>query len=164
MKSELVATEASAWGLLCGYEALHHGRRAAHGWDIPVEAPTIRYCAVRHLMTYGTPPDMIDNQIHHASHAPMSDAPAPATLMLLPTVSDHPGTQALQQNLAGLINGVLQTNLYAAQEIFRATTPEAVLELQQRFVRDYMAALIHGTMTLVRTIQETAEQALPDGG
>jgi hypothetical protein len=86
------------------------------------------------------------------------------TLMLLPAVSERSGMQALQQNLAGLINGVLQTNLYAAQEIFRAATPEAVLELQQRFVRDYIAALINGTMTLVRTIQETAEQALPDGG
>jgi hypothetical protein len=86
------------------------------------------------------------------------------TLVLLPAVSERSGMQALQQNLAGLINGVLQTNLYAAQEIFRAATPEAVLELQQRFVRDYIAALINGTMTLVRTIQETAEQALPDGG
>jgi hypothetical protein len=124
----------------------------------------IRYCAVRHLMIYGTPPDMIDDQIHHASHTPRSDAPASATLMLLPTVSDHPGMQALQQNLAGLIDGVLQTNLYATQAIFRAATPEAVLELQQRFVCDYIAALINGTMTLVRTIQETAEQALPDGG
>jgi predicted lipoprotein len=82
------------------------------------------------------------------------------TLMLLPAVSERSGMQALQQNLAGLINGVLQTNLYAAQEIFRAATPEAVLELQQRFVCDYIAALINGTMTLVRTIQETADQAL----
>jgi hypothetical protein len=103
-------------------------------------------------MTYGTPPDMIDDQIPHARHAPRSDTPTSPTLMLLPTVSGHPGMQALQQNLAGLIDGVLQTNLYAAQEIFRAATPEAVLELQQRFVRDYMVALINGTMTLVRTI------------
>jgi hypothetical protein len=115
-------------------------------------------------MIYGTSPDMIDDQIPHARHAPRSDAPASATLMLSPAVSERPGVQARQQNLAGLIDGVLQTNLYAAQEIFRAATPEAVLELQQRFVRDYMAALIHGTMTLVRTIQETAEQALAKGG
>jgi hypothetical protein len=124
----------------------------------------IRYCAVRHLVIYGTPPDMIDDQIHHVPHAPRSDAAASPTLILLPAVSERPGMQALQQNLAGLIDGVLQTNLYAAQEIFRAATPEAVLELQRRFVRDYMAALINGTMTLVRTIQETAEQALAKGG
>jgi hypothetical protein len=47
----------------------------------------------------------------------------------------------------------VQTNLRAAQGLLRVDNPEAFVELQQRFVREYMAALMQGTMALVSAMQ-----------
>ena len=47
----------------------------------------------------------------------------------------------------------MQTNLRAAQGLLRVDNPEAFVELQQRFVREYMAALMQGTMALVSAMQ-----------
>ena len=53
------------------------------------------------------------------------------------------------RSITTLIDGVVQTNLQAAQELLRVDNPEAFMELQQRFVREYMAAL----MALVSAMQ-----------
>ncbi|MFL5281343.1 MAG: phasin family protein [Rhodopila sp.] len=58
---------------------------------------------------------------------------------------------------------MVQTNLRAMQEILDVTTPARFVDLQQRFVREYMEGLLNGTLTLVQAIQETAEQARPHG-
>jgi hypothetical protein len=57
------------------------------------------------------------------------------------------------RSITTLIDGVVQTNLRAAQELLRVDNPEAFMELQQRFVREYMAALMQGTMALVSAMQ-----------
>ena len=63
--------------------------------------------------------------------------------------------------MVGLVEGVVQTNLRATEELLRLTNPSAVLELQQRFVRDYMSALLEGSVEIVRAVRQTAEQTLP---
>ena len=80
----------------------------------------------------------------------------------LPT-ADNKSLESAQQSMATLIEGVVQTNLRAVQEMLDVTTPSRFAELQQRFIRDYMEALINGTFTLVQAIQETAKRAPPRG-
>ena len=82
------------------------------------------------------------------------------TLMALPAVADR-GLQDLHRGLTGLIEGVVQTNLRATQELFRLSSPAAFVELQQRFVRDYMSALMEGSAAFVRAVRQTADQTLP---
>ena len=81
------------------------------------------------------------------------------TLMTLPNTAQG-GLQELQQSMAGLVQGVLQTNLRAAQELFQLANPVALIEVQQRFVRDYLEALLQGTANLVRASRRTAEETL----
>lgn len=79
------------------------------------------------------------------------------TFTKLPT-ADNKSLETAQQSMAALIEAVVQTNLRAAQEMLDMTTPNRLAELQERFIRDYMEALINGTLTLVQAIQETAER------
>ena len=68
----------------------------------------------------------------------------------------RPLTTNLAESTAALIEAVVQTDLRATQELLCAENPKAVLELQQRFVREYMAVLMQGTMTLVKAIESAA--------
>jgi len=77
--------------------------------------------------------------------------------------ADNKPLESAQQSIAALIEGVMQRTLRAVQEMLDVTAPSGLVELQQRFVRDYMEALINGTFTLVQAIQETAERAPPHG-
>lgn len=43
----------------------------------------------------------------------------------------------------------------------RLANPAAIVELQQRFVREYMATVMQGTATLVRAVRRTADETLP---
>lgn len=70
------------------------------------------------------------------------------------------GLRDTQQAMAGLVAGVVQTNLRATQELFRLANPMAVVELQQRFAREYLDALMTGTATLVRAVRRTADETL----
>jgi hypothetical protein len=55
---------------------------------------------------------------------------------------------------------MVQTNLRAAQELFRLANPAPVVELQQRFVREYTDTLLQNSATLVRAVRRTADEAL----
>jgi hypothetical protein len=70
------------------------------------------------------------------------------------------GLRDLQQGMAGLIEGVVQTNLRATQELFRLTNPTAIIELQQRFAREYVDTVMQNTVTLVRAVRRTADETL----
>ena len=70
------------------------------------------------------------------------------------------GLRDTQQAMAGLVEGVVQTNLRVTQEWLRLSNPAAVVELQQRFVREYLDALMTGTVTLVRAVRRTADETL----
>ncbi|MDQ2803573.1 MAG: phasin family protein [Pseudomonadota bacterium] len=81
------------------------------------------------------------------------------TMMVLPNAANG-GLQDLQQSMTGLIEGIVRTNLRASQELFRLANPSAFIELQQRFVRDYLDALMEGSATLVRATRRTADETL----
>ncbi len=80
-------------------------------------------------------------------------------LMTLPHAAEG-GLRDMQQSMAGLVEGVVQTNLRATQELFRLSNPSAVVEMQQRFVREYMDTLMQGTATLLRAVRRTADETL----
>jgi poly(hydroxyalkanoate) depolymerase family esterase len=63
------------------------------------------------------------------------------------------GLVEMTRDMTSLINAVTLTNLRSAQELLRADNPEAVAELQQRFIREYTDTLLQGTMTIVDAIK-----------
>src|SRR3712207_1829222 len=80
-------------------------------------------------------------------------------LMALPNAAEG-GLRDLQQGMTNLVEGVVQTNLRAAQELFRLANPAPVVELQQRFAREYTDTLLQNSATLVRAVRRTADEAL----
>ena len=80
-------------------------------------------------------------------------------LFALPNAAEG-GLRDLQQGVVGLVEGVVQTNLRAAQELFRLANPAPIVELQQRFAREYTDTLLRNSATLVRAVRRTADEAL----
>jgi hypothetical protein len=80
-------------------------------------------------------------------------------LMSLPNAAEG-GLRDMQQGVAGLVEGVVQTNLRAAQELFRLANPAPIVELQQRFAREYTDTLMQNSATLVRAMRRTADETL----
>src|SRR3954451_22973049 len=81
-------------------------------------------------------------------------------LISLPTVADR-GLQEFHRSVTGLVEGVVQANLRATAELARLANPAAFLDLQQRFVRDYMHAVMEGSAAVVRAVPQTVDQTLP---
>jgi hypothetical protein len=80
-------------------------------------------------------------------------------LFALPNAAQG-GLRDMQKSVADLVEGVVQTNLRATQELFRLGNPVAVMELQQRFLGEYVDMLMQGTTALVRAIRRTADETL----
>src|SRR4029453_11369237 len=80
-------------------------------------------------------------------------------LMTLPNAAEG-GLRDIQQGMVGLFEGVVQTNLRVAQELFRLASPAPFVELQQRFAREYTDTLLRNSATLVRAIRRTADEGL----
>ncbi len=103
-------------------------------------------------------------RLHQASRTAAETARGTAedvrALMSLPSAADR-GYQDLQQSMTGLVEGVVQANLRATEELVRLTSPTAFMELQQRFVRDYMNALMEGSAAVARAVRQTVDQTLP---
>jgi hypothetical protein len=70
-------------------------------------------------------------------------------LMALPNAAEG-GLRDMRQGMAGLVEGAVQTNLRAAQELFRLANPAPFVELQQRFAREYTDTMLRTGATLVR--------------
>ena len=81
-------------------------------------------------------------------------------LLTLPKAADR-GLQELHHGVTALVEGVVQTNLRATQELFRLANPAPFVELQQRFVREYISAMLEGGAAIVRAVRQTAEETLP---
>ncbi len=96
---------------------------------------------------------------HKLAEAMQQGAQDMRRLMVLPHAAEG-GMRDLQQALAGLVQGVVQTNLRATQELFRLANPSGVIELQQRFAREYLGALIEGGTTILQAARRTADEAL----
>ncbi|MBV8522638.1 MAG: phasin family protein [Acetobacteraceae bacterium] len=54
----------------------------------------------------------------------------------------------------------VQTNLRAAQQLVRIANPSPLVELQQRFAREYLDAVLAGSATLIRAVRRTADETL----
>ncbi|HKH68782.1 MAG TPA: phasin family protein, partial [Reyranella sp.] len=80
-------------------------------------------------------------------------------LMALPNAAEG-GLRDLQQGVTSLVEGVVQTNLHAAQELFRLANPAPFVELQQRFAREYTDTVLRNGATLVRAMRRTADETL----
>ncbi len=80
-------------------------------------------------------------------------------LMSLPNAAEG-GLRDMQQGVTGLVEGMVQTNLRAAQEVFRLANPAPLVELQQRFAREYTDTLLRNSATLVRAMRRTADETL----
>ena len=80
-------------------------------------------------------------------------------LMALPNAAEG-GLRDFQQGVTSLVEGVVQTNLRAAQELFRLANPAPIVELQQRFAREYTDTLVRNSATLVRAVRRTADETL----
>ena len=81
------------------------------------------------------------------------------SLMVLPGAA-RGGLQDLQQGVTGLIEGITRTNLRAAQELFQLGNPSRYVELQYRFVHQYLDTLIENSVALVRAVRRTADETL----
>jgi CBS domain-containing protein len=81
------------------------------------------------------------------------------TLSQLPKLGSG-SLQDLSVSLGNMVERVIQTNLHTTQELFRSAGPMAMAELQQRFIRDYLDALLQGSTAVIRTVRQSAEQTL----
>jgi hypothetical protein len=80
-------------------------------------------------------------------------------LMALPNAAEG-GLRDIQQGMAGLVEGAAQTNLRAVQELFRLANPAPLVEMQQRFARDYTDTMLRNGATLIRAMRRTADETL----
>ena len=78
-------------------------------------------------------------------------------LMALPNAAEG-GLRDLQQSMAGLVEGVVRSNLHMAQELFRQDDPASVAALQQRFMREYVGALLQGSAALAHAVRRIADE------
>ena len=81
------------------------------------------------------------------------------TFMQLPSLASG-SLQEISANITTVVERVVQTNLRATQELFRMAGPTAMAELQQRFIRDYLDALLEGSTAIARAVRQSAEQTL----
>lgn len=80
-------------------------------------------------------------------------------LMSLPNAAEG-GLRDMQKGVTGLFEGLVQTNMRVAQEMFRLSNPAPFVELQQRFVREYTDTLVQNSAALVRAMRRTADETL----
>ncbi|HYZ34887.1 MAG TPA: CBS domain-containing protein, partial [Crenalkalicoccus sp.] len=80
-------------------------------------------------------------------------------LMTMPHMQGDSLREA-QQALAQLVDGVVTTNMRLMQEMMRRSGPSSIVELQQRFIREYFDALAEGGTVLLRATRRAAEEAL----
>jgi CBS domain-containing protein len=81
------------------------------------------------------------------------------TLMQLPGLGGG-RLQDVALSVSNAVERVMEVNLRATEQLFRMSGPVALLELQHRFSQQYLHSLLEGSTAVVRSIRQTAEQAL----
>jgi hypothetical protein len=99
-------------------------------------------------------------QFGEASRGFVEDSAAKPDSLLRFAGCAHGGPENLQGFLAGLVEGVVRTNLRLAQELLLVESPGAFIELQQRFMREYFDAFQHGADALIRITNRFRNEAL----
>ena len=154
-RSVEATAEMTRQGTQVGVEATRRARETANETvrrSTQVVAEGQRQIAQEAAQTF----QQVSHQVAQVAHGTSEDVRRLATL---PHAAEG-GLRDMQQGIAGLIEGVVRTNLRATQELFRLTNPTAIIELQQRFMGEYMDALMQGTATLVRAVRRTADETL----
>ena len=105
------------------------------------------------------PPDISKQSVTRTAQVAQNLARDWGTLMQLPKLGSG-SFQDLSVTLGNTVECVVQTNLHTMQELFRSAGPMAMAELQQRFIRDYLDALLQGSTAIMRTVRQSAEQTL----
>jgi CBS domain-containing protein len=80
-------------------------------------------------------------------------------LMTLPGTA-RGGLQDLHQGIGSLVEGMVHTNLRATQALFHHASPVALIELQQRFAREYLDTLMQGSVAVMRAGRQAADEML----
>jgi hypothetical protein len=81
-------------------------------------------------------------------------------LIALPSVAER-GLRDLNDSVTGWVEGIVRTNLRATEELFRLTNPVALVEVQNRVVRDYVSLVMESSAAIVRAFRQTVDQTLP---
>jgi CBS domain-containing protein len=81
------------------------------------------------------------------------------TFLQLPNATGR-GIQDMQRSFNTALEGVIRTNLHAAQEFFRMNNAAQFAGMQQRFIGEYLNALLESSTSFARAIRESADQAL----
>jgi hypothetical protein len=68
--------------------------------------------------------------------------------------------QEVSVTLGNAVERVMEINLRTAEQLLRTSSTVGILELQQQFVRQYLAALLEGSAAIVQAVRQTAEQTL----
>jgi CBS domain-containing protein len=81
------------------------------------------------------------------------------TLMEIPRATGV-GLQDVQRSVTHTVEAVMRTNLHAMQELMRSTNVATLATIQQRFMREYLNALLDGSTIIARAVRQSADQML----
>jgi CBS domain-containing protein len=95
----------------------------------------------------------------HMAEAAQDTADDLRSLVALPSAAGV-GLRDFQQGMTAMVESVVATNLRATQELLQFADPRPLIDLQRRFVRDYLGALLEGSATVARTVRRSADQTL----
>jgi CBS domain-containing protein len=100
-----------------------------------------------------------EQSVSRTAHVAQDLARDWGALMQLPKLGSG-SLQDLSVSLGNTVECVTQSHLHTMQELFRSAGPVAMAELQQRFIRNYVDALLQGSTAIIRTVHQYAEQTL----
>lgn len=116
------------------------------------------YADVQHEFVQGAA-TQFENTMSRLAQVVQESAQEWRSVMQLPDLAGG-GLQEIQRSVNGAVESVIRTNLSATRELFRMVSPAAIAELQQRFMREYLGALLEGSTAVVRAVRQSADQTL----
>ncbi|HET8638096.1 MAG TPA: hypothetical protein VFL96_14705 [Acidobacteriaceae bacterium] len=117
---------------------------------------SIRQLADHQRALWQTTVRQVEAFSHQMRAASLEAAENVCQFMSMPT----PDFRSIQDSASDLFRGMTQTNFRAAQEFIRLSEAALSLEIQQRHIQNYMAAMMQGACALIRATRETTEQTL----
>jgi len=100
--------------------------------------------------------ERLSQQMAHA----MQDSTSDLCRFIVPQHGAGENLRDLQDGMADLVSGVIHSNIRVTRELLQMAKPGAVFDLQRRFMRDYMDALLQGSSAIIRVARQTADQTL----
>jgi hypothetical protein len=77
--------------------------------------------------------------------------------LVVPPATATQGLRDMQEDVTGLVNSVVQSNLRVSQEFLRVIDPSAAFDLQRRFMREYLDTLMRGTAAFIRATRQVTQ-------